>query len=147
VITTRAFDWTLFGGDGLAASLLFVLVAVLAAYVLFVLALVLAGRRTDARAWAGFVPDCIVLTRRLIGDERVPRSAKLLLGALVLYLAFPLDLVPDFLPVIGALDDAILVALVLRRLLRVAGQDVIRERWPGPDTSLQAVLRLAGVAA
>jgi uncharacterized membrane protein YkvA (DUF1232 family) len=85
-----------------------------------------------------------VLARRLLGDPRVSRGPKLLLGALVVYLAFPIDLVPDFLPVIGHLDDALIVALVLRSVLRGAGRDLIREHWPGPERSLEAVLRLAG---
>jgi uncharacterized membrane protein YkvA (DUF1232 family) len=111
-----------------------------------VLALVAAGRRTDAAALACFVPDCVVLVRRLLGDPRVPRPTKLLLGLLVLYLALPLDLVPDFIPVAGQLDDAILLALALRRLVRRAGTGVIREHWPGPARSLAVVLRLSGRA-
>lgn len=119
----------------------------IAIYLLFIAALVLGGRRTDARAWAGFIPDCIVLARRLLVDRRVPRRPKLLLGALVVYLAVPIDLVPDFLPVVGHLDDAIIVALVLRTVVRAASADVIREHWPGPERSLGTVLRLAGQPA
>jgi uncharacterized membrane protein YkvA (DUF1232 family) len=59
----------------------------------------------------------------------------------------PLDLIPDFIPFAGQLDDAIIVALVLRTVLRAAGDDVIREHWPGPERSLGAVLRLAGRTA
>jgi uncharacterized membrane protein YkvA (DUF1232 family) len=121
--------------------------ALLAAYVLFIAALLLAGRRVDAQAWARFIPDCILLTRRLLADGRVPRGPKLLLGALIIYVAIPIDLVPDFIPVIGHLDDAIVVALVVRTVIRAAGADVIREHWPGPEPSLNAVLRLAGQAA
>src|SRR2546421_12474452 len=106
-----------------------------------VLALVLAGRRQSARALAGFIPDCIVLVRRLLHDPRVPRRYKLLLGLLVGYLALPIDLVPDFIPVAGQLDDAILVALVLRRLLRSGGDELVRELWPGPEESLRLLLR------
>ena len=124
--------------------LLVVAGVLLAAYALLLAGLLLAGRRTDARGWAGFIPDCLVLARRLLGDPRVGRRARILLGALVVYLAFPIDVVPDFLPVIGHLDDAIAVALVLRAVLRAAGADVIREHWPGPESSLGAVLRLAG---
>lgn len=115
----------------------------LALYAAFVAALVLAGRREDARALAGFVPDCLVLVRRLLGDERVPRRSKLLLGFLVGYLAMPIDLVPDFIPVAGQLDDAIVVALVLRAVLRASGPELLREHWPGPAASLEAMLRLA----
>ena len=112
-------------------------------YGLAVLALVLAGRRTDARALAGFIPDCIVLVRRLLRDERVPRSRKLLLGVLLAYLAMPFDLVPDFIPVAGQLDDAIVTAVVLRAVLRAGGDELLREHWPGPERSRDLVARLA----
>jgi uncharacterized membrane protein YkvA (DUF1232 family) len=112
-------------------------------YAAFVVALVLAGRRSDARALATFIPDCIVLVTRLSRDPRVPRRRKLLLLALVGYLALPIDLVPDFIPVAGQLDDAIIVALVLRSLVRAGGEEMIRELWPGPDESLALILRLA----
>jgi len=87
----------------------------LAMYVAFVLVLLVLGRKTDARAWAGFVPDCAILCTRLVRDQRVLRRHKLLLAALVAYLSFPFDLIPDFIPVVGALDDPIIVAIVLRR--------------------------------
>ena len=115
-----------------------------AVYVAFVLALLVAGRRTHARAVAGFVPDCIVLIKRLIGDRRISRAHKVPLVLLAGYLVSPIDLVPDFIPVAGQLDDAILVALALRFLTRAGGPDLVREHWPGPPESLRAVLRLAG---
>jgi uncharacterized membrane protein YkvA (DUF1232 family) len=90
------------------------------------------------------VSDCAVLFGRLMRDPRLPRRHKLLLAALAGYLSFPLDLVPDFIPVVGQLDDAILVALVLRRIVGGAGAELVREHWPGPDASLAVVLRLAG---
>jgi uncharacterized membrane protein YkvA (DUF1232 family) len=120
------------------------LAAVVLVYAAVVGMLVVIGRGAEARALARFVPDCIVLFRRLLSDSRVPRGRKLLLLALVGYLAMPLDLIPDFIPVAGQLDDAILVALVLRTVLRGAGDDLVREHWPGPEASLDAVLRLAG---
>jgi uncharacterized membrane protein YkvA (DUF1232 family) len=113
-----------------------------AAYAAFVLVLVLVGRSSDARAVARFVPDCVILFRRLLGDRRVSGWRKALLAGLVLYLASPIDLVPDFIPVAGQLDDAILVALTLRVVLRAGGPALIREHWPGPDPSLRAILRL-----
>jgi uncharacterized membrane protein YkvA (DUF1232 family) len=111
-------------------------------YAGFVTWLVVAGRRENARALAGFIPDCIVLFRRLLGDRRVPRSRKLLIGGLIAYLAMPIDLVPDFIPVAGQLDDAIVVALVLRSLVRSGGRELVREHWPGPPSSLAILLRL-----
>jgi uncharacterized membrane protein YkvA (DUF1232 family) len=109
-----------------------------------VVALLLVGRRAEAHALAGFIPDCIVLVSRLMTDERVPRRHKLLLAALVGYLALPFDLVPDFIPVAGQLDDVLIVALVLRRFLRSGGDQLVREHWPGPEQSLRLVLRVAG---
>jgi uncharacterized membrane protein YkvA (DUF1232 family) len=116
----------------------------LAIYVALVLMLLTVGRRTDARAWAGFVPDCAILFARLVKDPRVPRRHKILLALLVGYLSMPFDLIPDFIPIVGALDDAIIVAVVLRKLFRGAGPDVVREHWPGPQPSLDLMLRLAG---
>jgi uncharacterized membrane protein YkvA (DUF1232 family) len=100
-----------------------------------------------ARALVRFLPDCLVLFKRLIGDRRTPLRGKLALVLLVPYLASPIDLIPDFIPVVGLLDDALLVALALRLVTRSAGAEVIREHWPGPDESLRAVLRLAGASA
>ena len=122
------------------------LALVVLVYALFVATLVVAGRRAAARAVAAFVPDCLVLFKRLLGDERVPRRKKIVLAALVPYLAMPIDLVPDFIPVAGYLDDAVLVALALRYVLRGGGAGLIEEHWPGPPSSLGVVLRLAGYA-
>jgi uncharacterized membrane protein YkvA (DUF1232 family) len=119
---------------------------VLGLYAAFVVGLVLLGRRAHARAVAGFVPDCVVLFRRLLRDPRVPRRHKLMLAALVPYLLLPFDLVPDFIPVAGQLDDAILVVFVLRRVVRRAGPELIVEHWPGPRESLGLMLRIAGAA-
>jgi uncharacterized membrane protein YkvA (DUF1232 family) len=119
----------------------------LAVYAAFVVALVAAGRRGQARALAGFVPDCARLFKRLLGDPRIPRRHKLPLALLAGYLVSPIDLIPDFIPVAGQLDDAILVGLALRYVARSAGPGIIREHWPGPDESLRAVLRLAGASA
>jgi uncharacterized membrane protein YkvA (DUF1232 family) len=113
-----------------------------ASWAALVAALAIAGRREDARAVAGFVPDCVVLLRGLLGDPRLPRSRKWLLAGLLLYLASPIDLVPDFIPVVGQLDDAIVLVLVLRSVLRAGGPDLIREHWRGPPRSLAAILRL-----
>jgi uncharacterized membrane protein YkvA (DUF1232 family) len=119
-----------------------VLVA-LVAYAALIAVLLVSGRRGDARALAGFIPDCLVLFRRLLKDPRVPRSRKVLLGVLLAYLAMPFDLVPDFLPVVGQLDDALAVAFVLRAVLRSGGPQLVVEHWPGPARSRDLVLRLA----
>ena len=125
------------------AWLLIAIGAILALYALVVLAFVLAGKRQDARALAGFVPDCAVLLTRLMRDKRLPRRHKLLVAALIPYLAMPFDLIPDFIPVAGQLDDAILVALVLRRVVKKE-PGLVKEHWPGPPSSLAVILRLAG---
>jgi uncharacterized membrane protein YkvA (DUF1232 family) len=117
--------------------------ATLALYAAFVCWLLVRGRREDARAFATFIPDCIVLVSRLAHEPRVPRRRKLLLLALAGYLALPFDLVPDFIPVAGQLDDAIIVALVLRHFVRAGGEPLLRELWPGPERSLTLILRLA----
>jgi len=124
--------------------LVYVGCALLALYALVVLMFIVAGRRTDARALGGFVPDCVVLFSRLLRDPRVSREDKLLVAALIPYLALPFDLIPDFIPVVGQADDAILVALVLRLLVKRTDAAVLRELWPGPDRSLLVVVRLAG---
>jgi uncharacterized membrane protein YkvA (DUF1232 family) len=127
------------------SPLLVAIGAVVVLWLAVVGGLALAGRRDAARVLAGFVPGCLVLCRRLLGDPRVSRTDKVLLGALIGYLALPIDLVPDFLPVVGQLDDAILVVLVLRRVVRRAGSDVVAELWPGPAAALRPLLALAGL--
>ena len=117
------------------------LAVLLVVYLALVVGLIVSGRRRHVRAVAGFVPDCIALFRGLITDVRVPRVNKLLLGACLGYLAMPIDLVPDFVPVAGQLDDAIVVALTLRSVLRAAGPQLLIEHWPGPPSSLSLLTR------
>ncbi len=120
------------------------LVVALSLYGALVAALVVVGRRTEARAVAGFVPDCVVLCRRLLSDPRVSRPRKAALAAVLVYLAVPIDVVPDAIPVAGQLDDALLLALVLRGLVRSAGTALVAAHWPGPRASLRIVVALAG---
>jgi uncharacterized membrane protein YkvA (DUF1232 family) len=119
--------------------------AMLGVYAVFLLVLVLRGAdgRSDAAAVARFIPDCLVLFKRLLADPRVPWPRKAALAATVAYLAMPFDLVPDFIPLAGQLDDALIVALALRGLLRGAGESVVREHWPGPEHSLRVICDLA----
>ena len=102
--------------------------------------LVLFGRRRGAREVARFVPDCTVLFKRLLRDPRVPRRAKVAIALLIPYLALPFDLVPDFVPVAGQLDDAVLVALTIAYVARRAGRNVVADLWPGSERGLQVVL-------
>jgi uncharacterized membrane protein YkvA (DUF1232 family) len=129
---------------GTAQWLLILGLAAVALYGVFLGGLALAGPATSVRAVAGFVPDCIVLFRRLLGDARMPRRHKAMLVALLGYLALPFDVVPDFIPIAGQLDDAVVVALTLRAILRDGGPGIVEEHWPGPSTSLSLILRLAG---
>src|SRR5829696_1972347 len=114
-------------------------------YVVAVAALIAAGRREDARALAGFIPDCLVLVSRLARDRRISRHRRALLFLVLAYLALPIDLVPDFLPGIGQLDDAVVLGLALRIVVRGGGIELVREAWPGPQASLTLVLRAAGL--
>jgi uncharacterized membrane protein YkvA (DUF1232 family) len=113
-------------------------------YLAFVVFLYMRGRKEDARAWAGFIPDCVVLGKRLLVDPTVPRRAKVVVALLVAYLALPVDLVPDFIPVAGQADDAIVAALALRYMLRFVSTETLEACWPGPEVSLRLLLRLAG---
>ena len=131
---------------GLWTWLLVAVAMAVTGYAALIVTLLLLGRREDARAWGGIVPDCAILFSRLVRDRRVPLRHKLLLAALVAYLTMPFDLIPDFIPVFGVLDDAIIVALVLRIVIRAGKADLVREHWPGPESSLRLMLRLAGAS-
>lgn len=124
--------------------LLWAVAIFLAEYLLFVFGLIAVGRRRDAAALARFIPDCLVLFKRLAFDPRVPPSHRALVAILIAYLASPIDLVPDFIPVAGQLDDAILVALMLRSILKRSSPDIVRQHWPGPERSLRVILSFAG---
>jgi uncharacterized membrane protein YkvA (DUF1232 family) len=126
------------------AWLLVITACALLVYAAFVVAMIVAGRGGVARDVARFIPDCIALVRGLLRDPRVPRRHKRLLGLLVGYLALPFDLVPDFIPIAGHLDDALIVVLALRVVLRGSGSELVREHWRGPENSLAVVLRFAG---
>ena len=91
------------------------------------------------------LPDAIRLLQRLMVDRTLPRSTRLRLWLLFGYLAMPIDVIPDFIPVLGYLDDAILVCLVLRSVVRRAGSGAIRSNWPGTPEGLAALWRAAGL--
>ncbi len=90
------------------------------------------------------LPDVIRLLRRLAADATLPRGVRVRLWLLLGYLAMPIDLVPDVIPVIGYADDAIVVALVLRSVVRRAGPDAVVRHWPGTPDGLVALQRLTG---
>ena len=101
-----------------------------------------AAKSMDWREILRLVPDVIRLVRRLAADPTVPRGTRWWLVALLGYLLLPIDLVPDFIPVLGYADDAIIVAIVLRFAIRHAGHNAIERHWPGTPEGLASVLAL-----
>lgn len=91
------------------------------------------------------LPDVLRVLKRLAADPAVSRGARIKLFLLLGYLVLPLDLVPDFLPLIGYADDVIIMALVLRSVVRSAGPDSLRRHWPGAAAGLAVIERLAGL--
>jgi uncharacterized membrane protein YkvA (DUF1232 family) len=94
---------------------------------------------------AAFLPNLILLFRGLSKDRRVPRSSKLLILFGLLWFISPIDLIPEFIPIAGPLDDAIVAALILRRVLRSAGEEVLTEHWRGSPETLEKLIRQTGV--
>jgi uncharacterized membrane protein YkvA (DUF1232 family) len=128
-------------------SLFVVLGFTAAIYVLLVAGLMIGGKRVAAKELATLVPNLLRLFKDLVNDPQVPRGAKVSLGIGAVWLASPIDLLPEFLPVIGPLDDAIVAALILRHLVRRAGVEVVSAHWRGDPRTLQRVLSLAGIRA
>jgi uncharacterized membrane protein YkvA (DUF1232 family) len=93
-----------------------------------------------ARDLAAFIPDCITTIRRLRADPRVPRKAKWAVVFAGLWVASPIDLIPEFIPVIGPLDDVVVVALVLRYAGRQVPRDVLLAAWPGQPRLIERLL-------
>lgn len=91
------------------------------------------------------LPDVLRLTRRLAVDRSLPRGVRVRLWLLMAYLAMPIDLIPDFIPLLGAADDAVLVVAVLRGVVRRAGIDAVRRHWPGTDDGFAALVKVAGL--
>jgi uncharacterized membrane protein YkvA (DUF1232 family) len=89
------------------------------------------------------LPDVLRLIRRLAADKTLPRGVRIRLALLLAYLAIPIDLIPDFVPVLGYADDAIIATAVLRSVVRRAGLEAVRVQWPGTDDGFAAVARLA----
>lgn len=119
------------------------LVAVGGLYLGLLLGLLVVGRRGDVLWLARLIPDSVGLVRGLVRDPRVPRRWRWALWGLFVYLVLPFDLVPDFLPVVGHVDDAVVVVVVLRGVLRAAGPAVVAEHWAGSQSVLAMLTRVA----
>ena len=118
---------------------------VLAWLAIVVVLLVLRPRAVQLRAALRLLPDVLRLVRRLAADRTLPRGVRIRLALLVAYLAMPIDLVPDFVPVLGYADDAIIVIAVLRGVVRRAGPAALRRHWPGTEEGLTTLARLTRV--
>ena len=92
------------------------------------------------------LPNVLRLVRRLAADKALPRGVRIRLGLLLTYLAMPINLIPDFIPVLGYADDAIIVTAVLRGVVRRAGIGVVRAHWPGTEDGFAALSRLTGLS-
>ncbi|GAA4606545.1 uncharacterized membrane protein YkvA (DUF1232 family) [Actinoplanes octamycinicus] len=121
-------------------------VALLLAWIALLIALLAAtpGKAQLTEALR-LLPDLLRLLRRLAADRTLPRGVRIRLGLLIGYLAVPFDLIPDFIPVLGYADDAIIVVAVLRSTVRRAGLDAVRRHWPGSDDGFAALSRLTGL--
>ena len=116
-------------------------------WLLAVLVLLWLGRKTLARELVTLLPNLVRLFRGLLGDERVPRGSKALLLLAAVWLASPIDLIPEFLPGIGAIDDAVVAGLVLRHLVKRTGPEVVKDHWRGDPRTLGLLLRAASVSS
>jgi uncharacterized membrane protein YkvA (DUF1232 family) len=123
-----------------------VAVALLLAWIILVIVLIAVRPRGGLlRQALRLLPDVLGLLRRLAADKTLPRGVRVHLGLLLAYLALPIDLIPDFIPVLGYADDAIIVTAVLRSVVRRAGLDAVRAHWPGTDDGFTALTRLTGL--
>jgi uncharacterized membrane protein YkvA (DUF1232 family) len=135
---TGSWWWDLLIGLGAAVSL---------AWVALLVVLAIARPRSGLlREALRILPDVLRLIRRLAADATLPRAARVRLALLLAYLAVPIDLVPDFIPVLGYADDAVIVTMVLRSVVRRAGLAAVRRHWPGTDDGFAALTRLTGLA-
>ena len=128
-------------------TLLSVAIALAATWAVLVLFLLLGRRKVRSIEEAvRLLPDTLRLLGRLATDRAVPKGIRVRLWLLFAYLAVPIDIIPDFIPGIGYADDAIIVCIVLRSVVRRAGADAIQRNWPGTADGLAALWRAAGVA-
>lgn len=103
--------------------------------------------RKLTRDAAFLVPNLVKLLARLLRDPRVPRRSKLVVGAAMAYVVSPIDILPEFIPVVGFADDLLLAAFAVNHLVEVAGEDVVLEHWDGPRDLLELVRSVLEVAS
>src|SRR5689334_13461504 len=128
-------------------ALISIAAALLLAWAALLIALVIARPgKAQLKEALRLLPDLLRLLRRLAGDRTLPRGVRIRLGLLLAYLAVPFDIIPDFIPVLGYADDAIIVTAVLRSTVRRAGLDAVRKHWPGTPDGFAALTRLTGLA-
>jgi uncharacterized membrane protein YkvA (DUF1232 family) len=124
-----------------------VAIAVAVSWIALVIALLLVRPKGNLMTEAmRLLPDLIRLLRRLAADRTLPRGVRVRLWLLFAYLALPIDLIPDFIPLIGYADDAIIVAAVLRSVVRRAGLPAVRRHWPGTPDGFAALATVTGIA-
>lgn len=123
-------------------------VAAAASWLALVIALLLVRPKGNIlREALRILPDLLRLLKNLATDPAQPRGVRIRLGLLMLYLAIPIDLIPDFIPVLGYADDAIIVTAVLRSVVRRVGIDQVRAHWTGTDDGFNALCKAAGLTA
>ena len=111
-------------------------------WIVAIAGLAVAGRRSAARELATLLPNLVVLFRGLLRDPRVSRGSKALVWFAIVWVVSPIDLIPEFIPIAGPLDDAVVAALVLRHVLRRSGADVVGDHWRGNPATLDRILDL-----
>lgn len=127
-------------------ALIAIAAGIVAVWLLLIVLMLRAGATRPAISeMLRLLPDLVRLLHRLARDRSLPRGVRLRLWLLLGYLALPIDIVPDFIPVVGYADDAIVVALVLRSVVRRAGFEAVAAHWPGTADGLRMVSRLAGI--
>jgi uncharacterized membrane protein YkvA (DUF1232 family) len=114
--------------------------------------------RSRVEKWAGdkpghqavelllVLPDFFILLTRLMADSRVPSRTKIFIGAVIAYLALPIDFIPDFIPIVGHLDDLVLVAYALKKIMNDIGQDILLENWSGQRNMLETIQNIIATA-
>jgi uncharacterized membrane protein YkvA (DUF1232 family) len=123
-------------------GLLIAVVCAIALWLLAIIVLMALGRRSQARELATLIPNLVLLFRGLLLDPRVPRSSKRWLWFALMWFISPIDLFPEFIPLVGPLDDAIVAALVLRHVLRRTNRTVLFDHWHGEPSMLDAIVRV-----